>query len=75
MIPSLQFGIYFKGGVEVGCDVGMVFFSDKMATTLSGVEDVNFDGTFYRVPSQFYQLFFHSISSSPFPIRHSMDRY
>ena len=56
MIPSLQFGIYFKGGVEVGCDVGMVFFSDKMATTLSGVEDVNFDGTFYRVPSQFYQL-------------------
>eukprot|EP00800_Vazella_pourtalesii_P004687 TRINITY_DN15436_c0_g1_i1.p1 TRINITY_DN15436_c0_g1~~TRINITY_DN15436_c0_g1_i1.p1 ORF type:complete len:126 (-),score=8.15 TRINITY_DN15436_c0_g1_i1:78-455(-) len=56
MILSSQFGIYFKGGVQVGCDVGMIFFSDKMATTLSEVEDVHFDGTFYTVPSQSYQL-------------------
>ena len=56
MIPLSQFGIYFKGDVQVGCDVGIIFFSDNMATTLSEVEDVYFDGTFYTVPSQFYQL-------------------
>ena len=56
MIPLSPFGIYFKGEVQVGCDVGIVFFSDKMSTILSEVEDVYFDGTFYTVPSQFYQL-------------------
>ena len=56
MIPSSPFGIYFKGEVRVGCDVGIDFFSDKMSTILSEVEDVYFDGTFYTVPSQFYQL-------------------
>ena len=56
MIPLSPFGIYFKGEVQVGCDVEIVFFSDKMSTILSEVEDVYFDGTFYTVPSQFYQL-------------------
>ena len=57
MLPSSQFSIYFKGGVQVGCDVGMVFFSDKMATTLSKVEDVYFDGTFYTVQLGFSNVY------------------
>ena len=49
MIPLSHFGFHFKGEIQVGCDVGIVFFSDKMATILSEVEDVYFDGTFYTV--------------------------
>ena len=29
LIPLSPFGIYFKGEVQVGCDVGIVFFSEK----------------------------------------------
>ena len=56
MIPLSHFGFHSKGVVQVGCDVGIVFFSDKMATILSEVEDVYFGGTFYTVPFQFCQL-------------------
>ncbi|KAI6651095.1 hypothetical protein LOD99_5672 [Oopsacas minuta] len=57
MIPSSQFDICFEGGVEVSYDVGIVFFSNKMAATLSEVEDVYFDGTFYtRFQPMCYQL-------------------
>ena len=44
------------GKVDVGCDVGVIFFSDVVTSTLSNVGDIHFDGTFYTVPSQFYQL-------------------
>ena len=56
MIPSSQFGVHYKSEVHVGNDIEVIFFSDKMAATLSEVEDIYFDGTFYTVPSQIYQL-------------------
>ena len=34
MIASSQFAIHFKGKVEVGCDVGVFFFSEVMSSTL-----------------------------------------
>ena len=80
MLPSSQFSIYFKGGVQVGCDVGMVFFSDKMATTLSKVEDVYFDGTFYTVQlgfsnvyhsNQNFRTLIRAYMSIPFPYKFS----
>ena len=33
-----------------------LFFSDVVTSTLSNVEDIHFDGTFYTVPPHFYQL-------------------
>ena len=56
LIPSSNFDVHYKGEVQIGSDIGVIFFSDKMTATLSEVENIFFDGTFYTVPSQFYQL-------------------
>ena len=47
---------YYKGAVQVGEDIGVVFFSERMNEFLTGVEEIQFDGTFFTVPIQFYQL-------------------
>ena len=59
-------------GYASGCDIGVIFFSDRMTATLSEVEDIYFDGTFYTVPSQFYQLwtFFSRFGRHILPVIH-----
>ena len=46
LIPSSKFGIHYKGEELVGCDIEVIFFSDRMTATLSEVEEIYFDGTF-----------------------------
>ena len=38
-------------------EIALVFYSPDMERFLAGAESINFDGTFFVVPSQFYQLF------------------
>ncbi len=38
-------------------DIAQVFYSEDMERFASNIQHVNFDGTFFVVPSQFYQLF------------------
>ena len=40
----------------MGLEIGVIFYSDKFSQVLTEVEDIQFDGTFYTVPMQFYQL-------------------
>ena len=56
LIPSLKFGVHYKGHVQIGSDIGVISFSNKLTATLSEVEYIYFNGTFYTVPSQFDQL-------------------
>ena len=34
LIPSSKFGIHYIGELQVGCDIGVIFFSDRMIATL-----------------------------------------
>ena len=56
LLPTTTFGEYYKFSVRCGDDVGVVFYSDQMGTLLSEISNIQFDGTFYTVPIQFYQL-------------------
>ena len=56
MITSSQFTIYFKGKVEVGCDVGVSFFGCDDEYTLKCRKYSFWWYVIYGVPSQFYQL-------------------
>ena len=69
-----RYAIYYRGAVQVGEDIGVVFFSEKMNEFLTGVEEIQFDGTFYSVPIQFYQLWtvFASIRGHVIPCIHCL---
>ena len=45
--------VYYKGGVQVGCETGVIFFSDKIKISLSEVDHIYFDGTFLRYHPSF----------------------
>ena len=51
-----QYGVYYGGEVKVGMEIGIFFYSDKISQVLSEIDDIQFDGTFYTAPIQFYQL-------------------
>ncbi|KAI6652997.1 hypothetical protein LOD99_4074 [Oopsacas minuta] len=74
LIVSSDFGRYYKGEVQVGCETGVIFFSDKMKISLSEVDHIYFDGTFYTVPSQFYQLWtiFARFGRNVLPVIHCL---
>ncbi|KAI6654473.1 hypothetical protein LOD99_869 [Oopsacas minuta] len=74
LIVSSDFGIYYKGEVQVGCETGVIFFSDKIKISLSEVDHIYFDGTFYTVPSQFYQLWtiFARFGRNVLPVIHCL---
>ena len=55
-IQLTQYGMYYRGEVIVGPDIGVIFYSDKIAQILTEIDEIQFDGTFYTVPIQFYQL-------------------
>lgn len=56
MLPTTSLGVHFKFSVRCEDQVGVVFFSDEIRSILSEVTNIQFDGTFYTVPVQFYQL-------------------
>ena len=56
MLSTTSLGAHFKFSVRSGDQIGVVFFSGEMRDTLSEGTNIQFDGTFYTVPVQFYQL-------------------
>ena len=56
MLPTSSFGEYYKFSVSCGSHTAVVFYSDKMNDILSEITNIQFDGTFFTVPIQFYQL-------------------
>ena len=56
MLPTTDFGNYYKFSVTCGNQTAVVFFSDKMNNFLTEVTNIQFDGTFFTVPVQFFQL-------------------
>ena len=55
-ITTTSFGKYYKFSVSVGNEIGVIFLSDQMNEFLSQVTNIQYDGTFFTVPIQFYQL-------------------
>ena len=53
--PS-EFATHYKFTTSVGDEIAVVFYAEPMANTLSEINSIQSDETFYTVPSQFYQL-------------------
>ena len=56
MLLLTHLGIYNKFSVTCDGQTGVVFFSNKMKTFMAKVTNIEYDGAFYTVPNQFYQL-------------------
>ena len=56
MITTTNFGKYYKFSVSVGNEIGVVFISEPMKDFVSQITNIQYDGTFFTVPIQFYQL-------------------
>ena len=55
-LQGTPYGLFLKDCVTVGDNQAFIFFSDETMTILAEISDISFDGTFYTVPKQFYQL-------------------
>ena len=55
-LPGTIFGMHFKASVFRGEDSGFIFFSDEITSIMVDISEICFDGTFFTVPVQFYQL-------------------
>ena len=56
LLPTTTFGKFHKSTVSVNDQTALIFFSDIMRELITQIPDIQFDGTFYCVPKQFYQL-------------------
>ena len=56
MLSTTTMGKYYKYSVTKSDQTGVIFFSEQMQTFLNGVTNVQFDCTFYTVPTLFFQL-------------------
>ena len=67
-------GVNFKFSVSSVDQVGVMFFSNEMESILSDVTNIQFDGTFYTLPVQFYQLWtiFIALVRYTLPAIHSL---
>ena len=77
MITTTNFAKYYKFHVSVGNEIGVVFFSDPMNDFLSQVTNIQYDGTFFTVPIQFYQLWtiFISVGRHTLPAIHCLSKF
>ena len=55
-MSTTTFGEFHQFSVTSSTDTGVVFFSNEMGTLLAEVINIQFDGTFFTVPTQFSQL-------------------
>ena len=74
LIPNTTYGKYFQFSVTSSDHTGVIFFSEKMSEFLSEVTNIQFDGTFYTCPVQFYQLWtvFVSVGRHTLPAIHCL---
>ena len=56
MLPGSEFATHHKFTIPVGDEIALVFCTEPMANALFEINNIQFDGKFYNVPSQFYQL-------------------
>ena len=56
MLPTTTFGQFCRSSVSVNNHTAIIFFSNKLKDSLPQISSIQFDGTFYTVPVQFYQL-------------------
>ena len=73
VLPTTNFAVNLKATVIVDGRIAVIFFSDKLYD-LSQISRIQFDGTFYTVPKQFYQLctIFQSIGRHAIPAIHCL---
>ena len=56
MLPGTTYGKHHKFTISLLTQVAVIFYSETMMNLLPEITDIQFDGTFYTVPVQFYQL-------------------
>ena len=73
-LPGTPYGINYKGTINVGNDRAFIFFSEEIIAILADISEICFDGTFYTVPIQFYQLWtiFIVVNHHVFPAIHCL---
>ena len=74
VLPTTNFAVNLKATVIVDGRIGVIFFSDKLYGFLADITNIQFDGTFYTVPKQFYQLWtlFLSVGRHAIPAIHCL---
>ena len=65
---------YFKFAARSGDQIAAVFYSEQMSAFLAEITNVQFDGTFFTVPKQFFQLWtiFVSVGRNSLPAIHCL---
>ena len=56
VLPTTTFAVNHKATVIVDGRIAVIIFSDKLYYLLADITNIQFDGTIYTVPKQFYQL-------------------
>ena len=56
MLPGTTYAQHHKFTISLATQIAVIFYSEPMMNLLSEITDIQFDGTFYTVPVQFYQL-------------------
>ena len=56
MLSTTTFRQFYRCSVSIDNHTAIIFFSNKLKNLLPQIRSIQFDGTFYTVPVQFYQL-------------------
>ena len=56
LLTTTKFAVKFKATVQLEHRKAVIFFSDKLLDIFADISGLHFDGAFYTVPKQFYQL-------------------
>ena len=74
MLTTTQYMEHFKFAAISGDQIAAVFYSEQMSTFLAEITNVQFDGTFFTVPKQFFQLWtiFVSVGRHSLPAIHCL---
>ena len=71
-LPARSLELDLKATVVLEDRIAVIFFSDRIYEILADSNKIDFDGTFYAVPKQFYQLWtlFITIERHTIPLIH-----
>ena len=74
MLPTTPFGRFHKSTVIANNQTAIICFSDAMKDFIPQISDIQFDGTFFVVPIQFYQLWtlFVTVGNHTLPAIHCL---
>ena len=74
MLPGSGFATHHKFILSLNDRTAVIFFSEQIQSILAEISHIQYDGTFYTVPAQFYQLWaiFVSIDRYTLPAIHCL---